>query len=109
MNVYIGVDMEGVAGISHPGPTRYGEDGFAAAAALMTGETNAAIERTESQATDLDRIVDIFTLEDSGHSRRAAAPAAPPIEVMPAPSPGRRTAQAARTYLTKGNTAIAAQ
>ncbi|MGH7485468.1 MAG: M55 family metallopeptidase [bacterium] len=44
MKVYIGVDMEGVAGISHPAPTRHGEEGFAAAAALMTGETNAAIE-----------------------------------------------------------------
>lgn len=44
MKVYIGVDMEGVAGVSHPAPTRHGEEGFAAAAALMTGETNAAID-----------------------------------------------------------------
>jgi methyl-accepting chemotaxis protein len=75
--------------------------------AALVEETNAAIERTESQATDLDRIVDIFTLEDSGRSRR---PSPAPVVAPAAPAqPQRRTAQAARTYLTKGNTAIAAE
>jgi hypothetical protein len=36
-------------------------------------ETNAAIEQTEAQANDLDRIVDVFTLEEA-----AVAPRAPP-------------------------------
>jgi len=74
--------------------------------AALVEETNAAIERTESQATDLDRIVDIFTIEDSGQSRRPAP--APVPEAAPA-QPHRRTAQAARTYLSKGNAAIAAE
>ena len=33
--------------------------------AALVEETNAAIEQTEAQATELDRIVDIFTVEDS--------------------------------------------
>ena len=38
--------------------------------AALVEETNAAIEQTEAQANDLDRIVDVFTLEEA-----AAAPA----------------------------------
>ncbi len=38
--------------------------------AALVEETNAAIEQTEAQANDLDRIVDVFTLDDA-----AAAPA----------------------------------
>jgi D-amino peptidase len=44
MKVYISVDMEGIAGISHPGPTNRGDSGYPAAAVLMVGEANAAIE-----------------------------------------------------------------
>jgi D-amino peptidase len=44
MRVYVSVDMEGLAGISHPKPTRRGDDGYPAAVDLMVGETNAAIE-----------------------------------------------------------------
>lgn len=44
MRVYISVDMEGIAGISHPEPTRRGDAGYPSAVALMVGETNAAIE-----------------------------------------------------------------
>ena len=44
MRVYVSVDMEGIAGISHPEPTRRGEDGYPAAVALMVGEANAAVE-----------------------------------------------------------------
>jgi D-amino peptidase len=42
--VYISVDMEGIAGISHPGPTQRGDAAYPAACELMTGEANAAIE-----------------------------------------------------------------
>jgi methyl-accepting chemotaxis protein len=38
--------------------------------AALVEETNAAIEQTEAQANDLDRIVDVFTLDEA-----AAAPA----------------------------------
>ncbi|MEO7665254.1 MAG: M55 family metallopeptidase [Candidatus Limnocylindrales bacterium] len=44
MRVYISVDMEGIAGISHPTPTGRGDSEYPAAADLMTGEANAAIE-----------------------------------------------------------------
>ncbi len=44
MNVYLSVDMEGIAGISHPDPTRRADAGYPAAVALMVGEANAAIE-----------------------------------------------------------------
>jgi len=33
--------------------------------AALVEQTNAAIEQTEAQAQDLDRIVDVFTLEDA--------------------------------------------
>jgi methyl-accepting chemotaxis protein len=32
--------------------------------AALVEETNASIERTEEQATELDRIVEVFRLED---------------------------------------------
>jgi D-amino peptidase len=44
MRVYISVDMEGIAGVSHPGPTGRADSEYPSAADLMTGEANAAIE-----------------------------------------------------------------
>lgn len=44
MKTYISVDMEGIAGISHPGPTDRGDHEYPAAVALMVGEANAAID-----------------------------------------------------------------
>ena len=44
MKVYISVDMEGIAGISHPNPTERSDSGYPAAVSLMIGEANAAIE-----------------------------------------------------------------
>ena len=44
MRVYISVDMEGIAGVSHPKPTGRADSEYPAAAELMTGEANAAIE-----------------------------------------------------------------
>jgi D-amino peptidase len=44
MKVYISVDMEGIAGVSHPDPTEQGHRGYGDAVDLMIGETNAAIE-----------------------------------------------------------------
>ena len=44
MRVYLSVDMEGIAGVNHPGPTGSGHDRYPAAVDLMVGETNAAIE-----------------------------------------------------------------
>ena len=44
MKVYISVDMEGIAGISHPGPTDRRDSEYPAAVVLMVGEANAAID-----------------------------------------------------------------
>jgi D-amino peptidase len=44
MRVYLSVDMEGIAGISHPGPTGRDDKGYPASVELMVGEANAAIE-----------------------------------------------------------------
>jgi D-amino peptidase len=44
VNVYISVDMEGIAGISHPDPTGRDDKGYDRAVELMLGEANAAIE-----------------------------------------------------------------
>jgi D-amino peptidase len=43
VGVYVSVDMEGVAGISHAKPTSRGDAGYPEAVALMNGEANAAI------------------------------------------------------------------
>ena len=44
MKVWISVDMEGIAGVSHPGPTSRSDAGYPMNAELMVGEANAAIE-----------------------------------------------------------------
>jgi D-amino peptidase len=44
MRVYISVDMEGIAGVSHARPTQRGDAAYPAACRLMTGEANAAVE-----------------------------------------------------------------
>ena len=73
--------------------------------AALVEETNAAIEQTEAQATELDRIVDIFAIDQAG------------VDLMAAPAPTQRQAhlapakasqKAAKAYLSQGNAAIAA-
>ena len=68
--------------------------------AALVEETNAAIEQTEAQASELDRVVDIFTIDGVAE--------APPVR---APAPARGVADkvrsAARSYLSQGNAAIA--
>lgn len=44
MRVYLSIDMEGIAGVNHPGPTDRKHERYPAAVDLMIGETNAAIE-----------------------------------------------------------------
>ena len=43
MRVYISVDMEGIAGVTHHKPTGRGDSEYPAAVELMVGEANAAI------------------------------------------------------------------
>jgi methyl-accepting chemotaxis protein len=81
--------------------------------AALVEEINAAIEQTETQAVELDRVVDVFAVADSGD--RAKKPAAAPAAVPLAPKArgGVKAMQdkvrhAARTYLARGNTAAEA-
>jgi D-amino peptidase len=54
MRVWISVDMEGIAGVSHPGPTNRKDREYPAAVELMVGEANAAIEGAQAAgATDI--------------------------------------------------------
>jgi methyl-accepting chemotaxis protein len=74
--------------------------------AALVEETNAAIEQTEAQATELDRIVDIFTIDASPVRAVAARPA--PVA---APAGGIRGMQeklkaVAGSYLKRGNAAV---
>ncbi|RYE87858.1 MAG: methyl-accepting chemotaxis protein, partial [Hyphomicrobiales bacterium] len=70
--------------------------------AALVEETNAAIEQTEAQAVELDRIVDVFRVEEEETPVRAQAEA---------PRTGIRGLQdrvrsAAATYLSHGNAAV---
>ena len=67
--------------------------------AALVEQTNAAIEQTEGQAGELDRIVDVFRV-DTG----AAAPSPRRVAARPAAGPG---ANAARRAHNVGNAAVA--
>ncbi|MBJ7576596.1 HAMP domain-containing protein [Devosia sp. MC532] len=71
--------------------------------AALVEETNAAIEQTEAQANELDRVVAVFRT-DARARTTAATPVAP---AAPAARPQRRNQpSAAQTYLSRGNTAV---
>ncbi len=79
--------------------------------AALVEEINAAIEQTEAQATELDRIVDVFTIEDDGEgmdrlltegaSPLAASRGAGGIRAMQ-----EKVKQVAKSYLSRGNAAL---
>ena len=77
--------------------------------AALVEETNAAIEQTEAQATELDRIVDIFATEETAPARRPAEPArTSPVKAL---AQGARGLQdklktAAKSYLSHGKAAV---
>jgi methyl-accepting chemotaxis protein len=73
--------------------------------AALVEQTNAAIEQTEAQATELDRIVEIFAIDQSSADEFAA----PPMRREPAPAHVSKAApKAAKAYLSQGNAAISA-
>jgi methyl-accepting chemotaxis protein len=77
--------------------------------AALVEEMNASIEQTEAQATQLDRVVDIFALERKQvESGRPAASAAHPVKSIADEARGLQTklTKAAKSYLTKGNAAV---
>ncbi|MGV8831505.1 MAG: methyl-accepting chemotaxis protein [Devosia sp.] len=73
--------------------------------AALVEQTNAAIEQTEGQASELDRIVDIFILEDSGRPSRTGAPSTPATG-MGIKGLHAKVKQAAKAYISKGNAAL---
>ena len=73
--------------------------------AALVEETNAAIEQTEGQANELDRIVSVFVVDNSQsrlpvQQARAAAPATGIRAIKD------RVKAAAGSYLSKGNAAL---
>jgi methyl-accepting chemotaxis protein len=75
--------------------------------AALVEEVNAAIEQTEAQATELDMVVDVFTL-DAAHAVRNEPPRrqAPPVAKAGPIKSLQQKARAAATYLTQGNAAL---
>jgi methyl-accepting chemotaxis protein len=71
--------------------------------AALVEQTNAAIEQTEGQATELDKIVDVFSIDDGGAT----------MSMVAEPRPGsvkalqQKVKAAARSYLSEGNAAVA--
>ncbi len=70
--------------------------------AALVEEINAAIEQTEAQASELDRIVDIFNTS-AGAPARAPAPQAPRGGIKALQD---KVKTAARSYLSRGNAAV---
>jgi methyl-accepting chemotaxis protein len=78
--------------------------------AALVEEMNASIEQTEAQATQLDRIVDIFAI-DGAVPVSLSKPANETVHPVKALANGARGLQAklstaARSYLSKGNAAV---
>ncbi|HEX4298742.1 MAG TPA: methyl-accepting chemotaxis protein [Devosia sp.] len=69
--------------------------------AALVQQTNASIERTEGQAIELDRIVDVFVLGEAP----AARPKAPAARAAARPRPAMPN-RVARSYGPQGNTAL---
>ncbi len=75
--------------------------------AALVEEINATIEQTEAQATELDRIVDIFVVEPVSVQRLPAAGLRQPANVnRDVGSREKHLRQAANAYLGKGNVAL---
>lgn len=73
--------------------------------AALVEETNAAIEQTEAQASDLDRIVEIFKTD--APSRIASTPSVVVnSRAKPAQNFSSKSSVAARSYLSAGNAAV---
>jgi methyl-accepting chemotaxis protein len=67
----------------------------------LVEETNAAISQTEAQANELDNIVDVFKIDNSGLTKQNDAPAPTGILALK-----QKVKHAAQSYLSRGNTAV---
>ena len=112
--------MEGIAKESREQASAIGEvntavrqmDEMTQHNAALVEETNAAIEQTETQAADLDRIVDIFRLADGvrassvRHPPEAEAPVQKSAADKAKPGMLQKIGASAKALLTQGNAAI---
>ncbi|WP_323015057.1 methyl-accepting chemotaxis protein [Devosia sp.] len=76
--------------------------------AALVEEINAAIEQTEAQASELDRIVDIFAIGGDGSSA-APAPARPgPVKALAEGARGlqEKLRSVTKSYRSRGNAAV---
>jgi methyl-accepting chemotaxis protein len=69
--------------------------------AALVEETNAAIEQTEAQATELDKVVAIFTVSDGQPRLASSTPARGGARALQ-----ERVKTAAQSYLSHGNAAV---
>nr|WP_314256970.1 methyl-accepting chemotaxis protein [uncultured Devosia sp.] len=79
--------------------------------AALVEETNAAIEQTEAQASELDRIVDVFHIARGEAPVRETVPVRPTVSKAPAGgarSLQQRLATASANLVSHGNAAVAA-
>ncbi|HUH76378.1 MAG TPA: methyl-accepting chemotaxis protein, partial [Devosia sp.] len=75
--------------------------------AALVEEINATIEQTEAQATELDRIVDIFVVEPASVQRLPAGGSRQPAKAnRDGGSREKHLKRVATTYLGKGNVAL---
>jgi len=71
--------------------------------AALVEQTNAAIEQTEGQATELDKIVDVFSIDDAAAGMMMQGePRGGSVKALQ-----QKVKVAARTYLSNGNAALA--
>jgi methyl-accepting chemotaxis protein len=75
--------------------------------AALVEETNAAIEQTEQQANELDRIVEVFVVAGGQHRNEPARPVKEPARAARQVSPKLKST--AKTYLSAGNAALKAE
>lgn len=71
--------------------------------AALVEQTNASIERTEEQASELDRIVEVFTLVEPAPRLPVRAPVPPARGIR---GLQQRVREAAKSYLTTGSVAV---
>ncbi|TDQ61620.1 methyl-accepting chemotaxis protein [Maritalea mobilis] len=80
--------------------------------AALVEETNAAIEQTETQASELDNIVDVFVTDDGGRPRQPIGVNGETPKEQPKQAFGQvkelqeRAKTAARSFISRGNTAV---
>jgi len=79
--------------------------------AALVEETNASIERTEEQASELDRIVEVFTIINTDAPVRTTSAPKAASQNFSRGIKGlqERVKTAAKSYLSHGNTAVATQ